>query len=100
MKKGTQLNINGQSFICKGSIKDSQITRGKELYNCYDRPSATKAYIFNAWRDWASELNGWLDVDSYNCMMFTLKGEIDIENVRYYVYITKTRQEIYNIEED
>lgn len=52
---------------------------GRDLWDCYDRPSDVKQKIYRMWRNWEldSENNrpfiiSNLEVDSYNCMQFTL----------------------------
>lgn len=75
----------------------------KSIYECYDRPSITKANIYTYWKNILSANCDdviYYGIDSYNGWMFTLHSLIKIDNKLCYVYITKTRQEIRVIKED
>lgn len=95
------INIGNENFKLIKDIKIEDIKNRdyKHIYSCYDRPSNTKISIFNKWYDIL--LNNcnviFYGICSYNCNMFSLNAIIEIENQKYYIYITKTRQEIYKI---
>lgn len=61
------------------------------LYDCYDRPSGRKAYIYDYYerllRDNADRVECY-GVASYNSMIITLEAIIEKEGKRYYIYIT------------
>ena len=100
MKKTKE--INGKVFTVitprKKLDHNSMIFHALNLNSCYDRPSEAKRYIYDRWMRWCLDVEGlsWFGIQSYNCMMFTLSGlYYDIkEDKYYYLYITKTRQEL------
>lgn len=85
-------------FVEKRKTLPNFSGKGRNLYECYDRPSNTKREIFNDWWAW-SKRNNVKDfgIYTYNGFMFTLTGRIEIEGQEYAIYITKTRQELYKI---
>ena len=101
MKK--YIRINNETFEVKKTIADFDYSKiaSKTLDSCYDRPSYTKERIWDFWSQWFNELGTfYYGIKSYNCMMFTIEGvayvpELDTD---CYIYITKTRQEVYPIE--
>lgn len=72
------------------------------LYECYGRPSDAKTRIYNYWKDFTSSFY-WVHregISGYNCNMFSFNAIVeDEDHQRYYLYITKTRNEIYKIED-
>ena len=61
------------------------------LYDCYDRPSGRKVYIYDYYekllRDNADRVERY-GVASYNTMIITLEADIIKDGKRYYIYIT------------
>lgn len=98
------ININGNYFKVVATVNannfiDRSVLMGRmlELTEAYDNPSDTKELIYHNWVMWAEENDGVLRVDTYNSMQFTLRGFVYHNNKKYYLYITKTRQEAYKL---
>ena len=94
------ITLNGEYFTLdnKETETETALTR-RDIYDCYERPSRYKVDIFNDWRNWFIENDGYCTVSSYNCMMFTIAGYVtDKEtNERYYCYITKANNKCWKI---
>lgn len=73
------------------------------LYDCYDRPSGRKAYIYDYYerllRDNADRVECY-GVASYNSMIITLEAIIEKEGKRYYIYITPSYNYFMELEKD
>lgn len=72
----------------------------RTLWDCYDRPSATKEEIYRKWQSWAYQNNITLfGVRSYNCNVFTLEGAYITANDGnlYYIEITPCYHRAYII---
>lgn len=99
MKIGNE-NFDMKKYINKGDIENLTF---KSIYNCYDRPSETKVNIYNKYYylllDNCDNVLKY-GVNSYNRFMFTIHAIVEIANKKYYVYITKSRNEIRKIKED
>lgn len=100
MKK--EITLNGERFtFVKGS--GAPYRKAWMVEDCYGRCSDTKREIWKDWLRWAYDLgrqDGINSVDlwisSSNCMMFTIGGEITYTTGEVqYIYITKTRHEIW-----
>ena len=89
MKKEKRYLNLGEEFKEKNNL----YIRGNYdgLYNCYDRPSGRKAYIYDYYerllRDNADRVERY-GVASYNTMIITLEADIIKDGKRYYIYIT------------
>ena len=89
MKKEKKYLQLGEQFQEKNNL----FIRGNYdyLYDCYDRPSGRKAYIYDYYerllRDNADRVECY-GVASYNTMIITLEAIIEKEGKRYYIYIT------------
>lgn len=95
------MEINGENFTIMKSISSFSFHYNtfKDIYSCYEKPSEIKLSIYKDWEKWFNELNCYdFGIISYNGWMFTCGGIIKIDGQMYYIYITKTRQEIYAIE--
>ena len=100
MKKTKE--INGEVFTVvvprEKMNHESMYFNCLSLESCYGRPSDAKRSIYESWVRWTSDVEGLsrFGIQSYNCMMFTLSGlYYDIKEEKYYyLYITKTRQEL------
>lgn len=71
-----------------------------QLVDCYSKPSDSKKEIMRKWWFWAKSIPGTVEmwVSSYNVYFFTLGGEIwDTDNKHYAFYITRTRNEIWEV---
>lgn len=102
MKENQIMKLGEEEFKIKGVINKEDLKNKtfKGIYQCYDRPSKTKINIFLEWVSKIYDIdNNFLKfgIDSYNCNMFTLHSILKIDNKKYYIHITKTRQEIYEV---
>ena len=98
MRKQT-ITVNGVTFTVKKPLGKIALTCdfGRDLMDCYNKPSLYKKMIWDGWLKWASMLPGscQLGVNSYNCNFFTIGGLWCTEDGKKYVmYITKSRCEI------
>lgn len=64
------------------------------LHQVYNTWSDTKEYIFN---EWSKKING-LKIISFNINVMTFGGYIIVDNVKYFVYITPSKNEALQIE--
>ena len=98
------MNIGNEYFNMKKYITmdDLKYTRYDDLMSCYGRPSDTKININDYWRnliyDECDEVIKY-GVSGHNANFFTLNAIVKINGVKYYLYITKTRNEIRVIKE-
>lgn len=89
MKKEKRYLNLGEEFKEKNNL----YIRGNYdgLYDCYDRPSGRKAYIYDYYerllRDNADRVERY-GVASYNTNIITLEADIIKDGKRYYIYIT------------
>lgn len=101
MKKEKRYLQLGEQFQEKNNL----YIRGNYwgLYQCYDRPSGRKAYIYDYYLQLISQ-----NVDrvknygiaSYNSMIITLEAIIEKEGKRYYIYITPSYNYFMELEKD
>ena len=97
--------LGNETFNLKKFVKSEDIEglRYDSIFTCYARPSYIKVNIYNHYydvlRDNTDEIIKY-GVGGYNCFMFTINAIVKINGVKYYVYITKTRNEIHVIKED
>ena len=102
MKKLKVMNIGNEDFTLKNKIlnqNDIYWCSYNDIYECYSRPSNEKVNIYNYWRDLIynnCEVVNY-GIRGYNCNMFSLNAIVRIEEEYYYIYITKTKNEIYKI---
>lgn len=93
--------IGNEYFTIKKDLKMEDVykSRYEDLENCYGRPSSIKIRINNYWRDtiYSNCKVIRYGVCGYNCNMFSLNAIVEIDNNMYYLYITKTRNEIHKI---
>ena len=95
-----KIMIGGQCFEIHRSkyVSISQLAyaSGRNLQQCYDRPSTTKSYIYDKWERWAYENDvHYFGILSYNCSTFTLQGLVDVDGVTYILIITKAHNYAY-----
>lgn len=93
------MRVNGIEFTVERPVGNIVLTcdYSRDLSDCYERPSMRKQAIWHNWLDWASMLPGSCElcVSSFNVNFFTIKGLwCTGEGKKYFLYITKTRQEI------
>ena len=97
------MDINGKKFRVVHprkypvSLSNSYFMRG--LYDCYDRPSEAKQYIYDKWYEWYRNDPRLTEfgVTSYNTFGFTLGCvfQDDETGERGYIRITPTYNTIY-----
>ena len=97
------MKIENESFDYKGTMSYSKAISYNydDFDDCYLRPSEIKKRINNYWKNFFEKNCDsviYYGVRGYNSNMFTLNAIIIIKNIMYYVYITKTKQEIYYLE--
>ena len=102
MKENQIMKLGNEEFKFKGVISKEDLKNKtfKSIYQCYTKPSKIKIEIFLEWVSKVYDIdNNFLKfgIDSYNWNMFTLHSILKINNKNYYVHITKTRQEIYEV---
>ena len=98
------ITINGVNFEVKTPRKNKVYFnqcvnylmryQGRDIWDCYDRPSEVKQEIYKDWVKWYTDCDKNVDlfgITSYNCMQFSLGClYYDRENnVRYSLSITR-----------
>ena len=86
------IEIGGKTF----ELQKKHVEKGvgermsrRTIWDCYNRPSATKENIYRNWENWAYQNNlALFGVRSYNCNVFTLEC----------VYITANDGNLYYLE--
>ena len=101
IKTNRNIIIGDSNFNIKGIIdmQDLKDLRFDRLESCYNRPSQTKTNIYYNWYNTIANDSNILDfgVGSYNCNIFTINAIIELQNKKYYLYITPTRNECYEV---
>ena len=103
MKKNQIMKLGEEEFKFKGVI-DTQDLKGLKfdrLESCYNRPSQAKISIYYNWFNDISNASDILKfgVGSFNCNIFTINSIVDINDKRYYLHITPTKNECYEVVE-
>lgn len=94
MRNQKLLKIKGIIFEVQKPIYDKLYYSGRDLYNCYDKPSYVKQNQYEFWEDWYynnfdyDNRVGSLTVHSYNFAIFTLTMGIIYNGKQYHLYIT------------
>lgn len=98
MSKQKYVEINGIEFeLLKSSIVNtdewqkvfSASHRYDDIFDAYKSPSARKVAVWNAWREWASDMPCKLWIESKTCNFFTIGGFTEWHNKRYWLRITR-----------
>ena len=102
MRKNQIMKLGEEEFKFNGVIIKENLKNKtfKSIYQCYTKHRKIKINIFLEWVSKIYDIdNNFLifGIDSYNCNMFTLHSILKIDNKNYYVHITKTKQEIYEV---
>ena len=101
IKTNRNIMIGDSTFKIKGIIdmQDLKGLRFDKLDSCYARPSQAKISIYNTWYNTIANDSNILDfgVGSYNCNIFTINAIIKLHNKKYYLHITPTRNECYEV---
>jgi len=103
MKKREIIKIGNEDFTLQNKVvnyTDIISYDYKELNQCYKKCSSTKYSILTHYYNLLD--NNSLDVikygiKSYNANIITIHAIINIDYVKYYVYITPTKNEIYKV---
>lgn len=66
----------------------------KRFEDLYKRPSQAKQDIYNYWHNWLYMMDGVVLGCSGNCNMFTIYGQVTLNNVLHFVQITKQHNRI------
>ena len=101
MRKNKMMKLGEEEFKFKGVInmQDLKGLKFDRLESCYNRPSQAKISIYYNWFNTISNNSDILDfgVGSYNCNIFTINSIVNINNKRYYLHITPTKNECYEV---
>lgn len=101
IKTNRNIVIGDSDFNIKGTIdmQDLKDLRFDMLEHCYARPSQAKTSIYYNWFNTIANDSDILKfgVGSYNCNIFTINSIIDINDKRYYLHITPTKNECYEV---
>lgn len=99
--KNKYIMINNIEFNVKGIIDNDFIKTLKfdSLECCYNRPSQAKTSIYYSWLNVISNNSDILcyGVGSYNCNIFTINSIVSMNDKSYYLHITPTKRECYEI---
>ena len=105
------IELNHECFEVK-KVKGElhPIEKMRSLEDCYEKPSQAKREIYNYWLKWYLTVSAKMSldnlesglrhftIDSYNCMMFTLKMDVyEKGNFVGHLYVSKTRQEFWKV---
>ena len=103
MKKNQIMKLGNEEFKFKGviSTQDLKGLKFNRLESCYNRPSQAKINIFYNWFNTISNNSNILSfgVGNYNCNIFTINSIIKLHNKKYYLHITPTRNDCYEVVE-
>lgn len=93
MKRWTTLELNGRLFELdtKNTAEYPNKLSYRDVNDCYGRCSDAKKAIWDNWSAWFFGHEGYCEVASYNCMMFTIDGYVTDQRTGkvYRCYITK-----------
>lgn len=95
------VSINNVSFKVCGKVNSLPRISGRNINDCYSRPSVNKTRIFWQWREWSLEAGvDAFGVRGFNCNVFTLEFSYrSPEGVLYYGWITPTYNRVYVVSE-
>ena len=103
MKKYNIMKLGEEEFKIKGVISKEDLKNKtfKGIYQCYAKPSQAKISIYNIWYNTITNDSDILcyGVGSYNCNIFTINSIIKLHNKKYYLHITPTKNECYEVVE-
>lgn len=101
IKTNKNIMIGDSNFNIKGVIdmQDLKDLKFDSLEHCYARPSQAKTSIYYNWFNTIANASDILcyGVGSYNCNIFTINAIIKLHNKKYYLHITPTKNECYEI---
>lgn len=97
-KAGCIMNVNGIDFEVEKSLNDVMekayslpgcMYTYYDIFEAYERPSSAKVSIFNEWRDFVQQVDGYgLKIVSRNKFMFTLCFNFEQDGHKFFAYIT------------
>lgn len=101
IKSNNYIMINKKEFNVKGIVDNKFINSLKfdRLENCYNKPSDTKISIYYSWYYTYLDNIYILEfgVGSYNTNIFTINSIVEIDNKQYYLHITPSKNECYEV---
>lgn len=101
IKTNRNIMLGDNNFNIKGIInmQDLKGLKFDSLERCYNRPSQAKISIYYNWYNTISNNSNILKfgVGSYNCNIFTINSVIELNNKKYYLHITPTKNECYEV---
>ena len=101
IRNNKNIIINNRTFNIKGIIdmRDLKDLKFDRLEDCYARPSQAKISVYNIWYNTIANDSDILyyGVGSYNCNIFTINSIVNMNDKRYYLHITPTRRECYEV---
>lgn len=101
IKTNRTILIGDSNFNIKGIIdmQDLKDLKFDSLEYCYARPSQAKISIYYNWYNTIANNSNILSfgVGSYNSNIFTINAIIELHNKKYYLHITPTKNECYEI---
>lgn len=103
MQKYDVVTIYDKEFKVFHSIEQAKCVPYRTFYRtlsqCYDHPSDVKQKVYSEWCEWFEKMGSKkYGVYSANCHRFTMGGEVKFLGGMYYVYISRTRQELIPME--
>ena len=99
MRKQKTIELKGIIFEVQKAIKGTLYYSGRDLYDCYNKPSYAKQGIYEWWKKWYNNFEyknrvGIITVHSYNSNIFTLTMGIIYNGKQYHLYITPSHNYI------
>ena len=102
MKKQKQIINIGEDFtVERKKVNYNDIGDFMTLYQCYERPSDTKANIYYKYERMLYDNCEYIEnygVKSYNTFIVNLHAIIKINGVKYYATITPSYNKLFEIE--
>lgn len=90
-KRFQTIELFGKIFEFDTKETTAYVTiQNRSIWDCYERPSRIKESIYESWRNWFIENNGYCDVCSHNSNFFSMQGYVRNMETRdmYFCYIT------------
>lgn len=95
------IEINGVKFELQSKkivLPTVELYPHRTIWDCYNRPSATKVSIYEKWLHYASEVGAYgFTVSSSNRHVFTLDFQFKYNNVNYHAHITPAHNYLYKL---
>lgn len=100
MRKQKTMELKGIIFEVQKATDITPYYSGRDLYDCYNKPSYAKQNIYECWKNWYYDnfdyenRVGIITVHSYNSNIFTLTMGIIYNGKQYHLYITPSHNYI------